>query len=117
MSSSPPSVPSRAPTPPSPGNENVTAWSAYEDRQQEYERRRDARHMWELAQVLRASQMVALGVGPGSVATVTLAPGQILVVPPSERMAMEDAPPDTVDRALRRPQGPPTWEWCQANSP
>ncbi|KAG6867526.1 hypothetical protein C0992_003843, partial [Termitomyces sp. T32_za158] len=49
MSSSPPSVPSRAPTPPSPGNENVAAWSAYEDRQQEYEHRRNARHVWELA--------------------------------------------------------------------
>ncbi|KAG6882884.1 hypothetical protein C0992_010390 [Termitomyces sp. T32_za158] len=119
MSSSPPSVPSRAPTPPSPGNENVAAWSAYEDRQQEYERRRDAHHVWELAraQVLRASQMVAPGAGPGSVATVPLAPGQILVVPPSERVAMGDAPPDAVDRALRRPRGPPTREWCQANSP
>ncbi|KAG6885618.1 hypothetical protein C0992_005006 [Termitomyces sp. T32_za158] len=61
--------------------------------------------------------MVAPGAGPRSVATVPLAPGQILVVPPSERMAMEDAPPDAVDRALRRPRGPPTREWCQANSP
>ncbi|KAG6883261.1 hypothetical protein C0992_009267, partial [Termitomyces sp. T32_za158] len=119
MSSSPPSVPSRAPTPPSPGNENVAAWSAYEDRQQEYEHRRNARHVWELAhaQVLRASQMVAPGTGPRLVATVPLAPGQILVVPPSERVAMGDAPPDAVDRALRRPRGPPTREWCQANSP
>ncbi|KAG6882971.1 hypothetical protein C0992_010153, partial [Termitomyces sp. T32_za158] len=68
-------------------------------------------------EVLRASQMVAPGAGTGSVATVPLAPGQILVVPPSERVAMEDAPPGVVDRALRRPRGPPTREWCQANSP
>ncbi|KAG6895021.1 hypothetical protein C0992_003485 [Termitomyces sp. T32_za158] len=36
---------------------------------------------------------------------------------PSECVAMEDASPDTVDRALRQPRGPPTREWHQANSP
>ncbi|KAG6869948.1 hypothetical protein C0992_001488, partial [Termitomyces sp. T32_za158] len=44
MSSSPPSMPSHAPTPPSPGNENVAAWSTYEDQQQEYKCVRNCNH-------------------------------------------------------------------------
>ncbi|KAG6880147.1 hypothetical protein C0992_005231 [Termitomyces sp. T32_za158] len=129
-------MPSHAPTPPSPGNDNVAAWSVYEDWQQEYEHRCNARHVWELAhahvflpfslfllliglppEVLWATQIVAPGTGPESVATVPLVSGQILVVPQSERVAMEDASPDAVDRALQWPRGPPTQEWCQANSP
>ncbi|KAG6888317.1 hypothetical protein C0992_008851 [Termitomyces sp. T32_za158] len=110
---------SRTPTPPSPGNDNVMAWSTYEDQQQEYKRHHDARHVWELvhAQVLRATQMVAPSMGPRSVATVPLALGQILVVPQSERIAMENTSSNAVDRALQQPRGPPTREWCHANSP
>ncbi|KAG6895769.1 hypothetical protein C0992_012753 [Termitomyces sp. T32_za158] len=136
MSSSPPSVPSRALTPSSLGNDNVVVWAIYEDWQQEYKRSHDAHHVWELAracaflpypfflllmglspEALRATQMVAPGTGPGSVATVPLAPSQILMVPQSKRVAMENASPDTVDRVLQRPQSPPTREWHHANSP
>ncbi|KAG6887641.1 hypothetical protein C0992_011398 [Termitomyces sp. T32_za158] len=112
-------MPSRAPTPPSPGNDNVAVWSTYEDQQQEYERCRDACHMWELVcaraflpyhfflllmglspEALQATKMVALGAGSGSVAMVPLVPGQILVVPQSERIPMESAFLEAVDKAL-----------------
>ncbi|KAG6892860.1 hypothetical protein C0992_012185 [Termitomyces sp. T32_za158] len=119
MSSPAPSVPSRAPTPPSPRDDSVATWTAYEGRQQEYERRRDTRRVWELAraQVLRSNEASVPEAGPVPAAAAPLAPGQFTPVPEDARVSMEDASTEAVTKALRRSRGPPTREWCLANSP
>ncbi|KAG6885005.1 hypothetical protein C0992_005522 [Termitomyces sp. T32_za158] len=119
MSSPAPSVPSHAPTPPSPRDDSVATWTAYEGRQQEYKRRRDARRVWELAraQTLRSNEASVPEAGLVLAAAAPLAPGQFTPVPKDAHVSMEDASTEAVTRALQRPWGPPTCEWCLANSP
>ncbi|KAG6894732.1 hypothetical protein C0992_004919 [Termitomyces sp. T32_za158] len=110
MSSPAPSVPSHAPTPPSPRDDSVATWTAYEGRQQEYEHQRDTRRVWELAraQTLRSNEASVPEAGPVPVAAASLAPSQFTPVPEDARVSMEDASTEAVTRALRRPWGPPT---------
>ncbi|KAG6895214.1 hypothetical protein C0992_002545 [Termitomyces sp. T32_za158] len=119
MSSPAPSVPSRASTPPSPRDNSVTTWTAYEGHQQEYKRCRDAHRMWELAraQALRSNEASVPEAGPVPAAVAPLAPGQFTPVSEDAHVPMEDASTEVVNKALRRPWGPPTHEWCLANSP
>ncbi|KAG6894050.1 hypothetical protein C0992_007682 [Termitomyces sp. T32_za158] len=135
MSSPAPSAPSRAPTPPFPRDNCVATWTAYEGRQQEYERHRDARRVWELAraraylfsralsllpttplEVLRSNEVSVPKAGPVPAAAAPLALGQLTPVPEDARVSMEDASTEAVTKALRRPWGPPTRKWCLANS-
>ncbi|KAG6895492.1 hypothetical protein C0992_001021 [Termitomyces sp. T32_za158] len=119
MSSPAPSVTSHAPNPPSRRDNSVAAWTVYEGRQQEYERRCDVRRMWELAhaQVLRSNVVSVPKVGPVSTAAAPLAPGQFTPVSEDARVFMEDASTEAVTKALRRLRGPLTRKWCLTNSP
>ncbi|KAG6874905.1 hypothetical protein C0992_006023, partial [Termitomyces sp. T32_za158] len=55
--------------------------------------------------------------GPVSVTTAPLAPGQFIPVPEDAHVSMADTSPEAVNKALWRPRGPLTHEWCLANSP
>ncbi|KAG6895237.1 hypothetical protein C0992_002448 [Termitomyces sp. T32_za158] len=117
MSSPAPSVPSHAPTPPSPRDNSVATWTAYEGHQQEYEYCRNARRVWELAQTLRSNKASMPKTGLVLATTAPLAPGQFTPVPEDACVSMEDASTEAMTRALWHPRGPPTCKWCLMNSP
>ncbi|KAG6894755.1 hypothetical protein C0992_004815 [Termitomyces sp. T32_za158] len=110
MSSPAPSVPSCTPTPPSPRDDNVATWTTYKGRQQEYKHCCDA-------QTLRSNEVSVPETGLVLAAAAPLAPGQFTLVPKDAHVSMEDAYTEAVTKALRRPRGSPTHEWCLANSP
>ncbi|KAG6871184.1 hypothetical protein C0992_011548, partial [Termitomyces sp. T32_za158] len=67
--------------------------------------------------VLRSNEASVPEAGPVPAAAAPLAPGQFTPVPGDAHVSMEDASTEVVTKALRRSWGPPTHEWCLANSP